>query len=206
MVSITVPGAGVGGVQRETPLGVRETSWGYIIREDLDRFARETVVEAMGRFLGLVLVLSAYGQWLLPAALYSGNVLWAKAGVSFVLGLIGALVYWIASRGLHVEVQVDLTRRELRVVNRNSRNQTRVRRRVSMRNIESAFLRRATTRDVPAHLFLRLRGGQELHVATGSEKMLTAIHRRLGRDIRPASERLEDRLMRQVMFVSKRAG
>ena len=49
---------------------VMERHFGYVIAEACDRFSSETLIEAAMRFLGLVLGLSAYAQWLLPGWLF----------------------------------------------------------------------------------------------------------------------------------------
>lgn len=188
-------------------LSLKDTAWGYIVQEERDRFDRESAVEAAARFLGLILVICAYGQWLLPSAMFGADPLASKAVLSFFLGSTGAAIYWFASRGMHTEFHVDLTRRELRIHNRNSRGQTRLQKCVPMREVESAFLRRPPTRDMPAHLVLRLRAGRgQVQVATGEEEALTQLHKRLSQDLRPTREKLEDRLYRtQVPFTSRRA-
>lgn len=186
-------------------LSVQETMWGYILGEEAGRFDQDRLLELGCRFLGLILILCAYGQWFLPGSVFVGDVLAMKAALSFFFGASGAAIYWFASRGLMLEVHVDLSRRELRVVNRNSRDQVRLHSRVPMRNVESAFMRRDNGRGARTHLMLRLRDkSQVMHVASGSEAEMHHLHRRLSADIKPAKERLEDRLARQATFMTSR--
>ncbi|MEM1064474.1 MAG: hypothetical protein AAGJ74_03145 [Pseudomonadota bacterium] len=179
--------------------------WGYIVGETVGPFDQDRMLEAACRFLGLILIVCAYGQWFLPGSVFVGDVLAMKAALSFFFGSTGAAIYWFASRGLMLEVHVDLARRELRVVNRNSRDQVRLHSRVPMRNIESAFMRRDAGRNGRSHLVVRLRGkAHVLHVASGTELEMHHLHRRLSADIKPVRERLEDRLVRQATFMSSR--
>lgn len=190
---------------QEDRLETEKTSWGYVVREKADRFDHETVVEASGRFLGLVLVMCAYGQWFLPAAMFVGDAIAMKGAMSFFFGGTGVAFYWMASRGLRSELEVDLTRRELRVVNRNSRGHRRLQTRIGMRDIESAFLRRVKDSDEPALLMVRLRRGTApLELAAGSEVELMDLQQRLKSDVKPVSEKLEERMARNVAFLSRR--
>lgn len=185
---------------------VVETYWGYVIREGGYGGEQESLTEAGLRFLGLVLVLSAYGQWLLPAWLFTGDAFIMKAGIAFILGVTGVVIYWYASRGLSVEIHVDVSKREVRVAHRNSRGQTRLHSVVPMRRVESAFLKRSKSEGAEASLYLRFRDRDEvMHVATGPETDLVILHRRLAADLRPMTERISQRLARTVPFRSSRA-
>lgn len=200
----TAAGTEVGGVGRVTTPLVRETYWGYEIRENAGHRDQESAMESLLRFLGLVLVLAAYGQWLLPAGLFGDDANLARSGLTFVLGAGGAAIYWFANRGLTNSVQVDLSRRELRLVTRNARNQMRMRQKLPMEGVQSAFLRRSKAPGHDADLCLRLMGGAELLLAQGPEAEMTAVHRRLCIDLRPAGARMQDKLTERPLFISSR--
>ena len=203
-MDVLVPAAGTPGASACVPR-ISETYWGYVIHEDVDRFERETLSRAALRFMGLVLVLSAYGQWLLPGALYSGDAMIAKTVLSLALGLFGAVVYWAASRESRTDVQVDLTRRELRVSEAQSRGRTRTTAIVPMGNIASAFIVRPPGEGGKSQLYLRLKDRADpMHVATGSAYDLKVLHRRLAHDLRPLKERIDHRLARTLPFQSSR--
>ena len=190
---------------RDGLLETEKTSWGYIVREKADRFDHETVLEASCRFLGFVLVLCAYAQWFLPGLMFNGDAVAMKGALSFFLCGTGVAVYWFASRGLRGELEVDQTRRELRLVSLNSRGHKRLRARICMRDIESAFLRRTKEADAPAFLMVRLRrGGAPIKLATGLEDELMELQQRLKTDVKPVSEKLEERMARSVTFLSSR--
>lgn len=190
---------------RATLSMVAETYWGYVIRENPHGRNQETLIEAGLRFLGLILVLAAYGQWLVPASLFSGDPIIMKAGIAFILGVSGVVIYWYASRGLSVDIQVDVSKREVRVAHRNGRGQTRLHSIIPMRRIESAFLKRSKAEGAEASLYLRFRDRSDvLHVASGPEADLVILHRRLSADLRPVSERINQRLAKSVKFRSTR--
>lgn len=192
---------------QEDVLETEKTSWGYIVREKTDKFEHETVVESSGRFLGLIFVVCAYGQWFLPAAMFIGDAVVMKGAMSFLFGATGVGMYWMASRGLCKELEVDLTRRELRVVNRNGRGTRRLQSRIGMREIESFFLRRTKASAEPTLMMVRLRqSAVPLLLAAGGEVELTDLLQQLKSDVKPVSEKLEERMARNVAFLSRRTG
>ena len=116
------------------------------------------------------------------------------------------MIYWFASRGARVELEVDQARRELRVVSRNSRGQTRLQRRVAMNDVRSAFVRRPTGSARNAELVVRLRRNDGLvTIASGRESDLSELHARLRGDIRPVTERVKTRTLRPAPEVRRRA-
>ncbi|MDU8945712.1 hypothetical protein [Ovoidimarina sediminis] len=184
---------------------VTETYWGYTIRDPEDRFDSETLVEIMLRFLGLILVMSAYGQWLLPASIFPGDAFLTKACLAFVFGAGGVAIYYYGSRGLQTEVHIDLARRELRLSRRNCRGQSRLKHVVPMAKVESAYLKRDEGVPGKAHLFLRFAGRrQPVEVANGRETDLTVLLRRLSVDLRPMHERVDHKLAKSALFQSSR--
>ena len=206
MTAITDPMDRVGYVPDLVGPSIVETYWGYIIREEQDRFDRESVSEAALRYLGLVLLMTAYVQWLLPASLFTGDVFLMKAGLSVILGALGVVLYWHASRGLSIDVHVDTIRREMRVSHRDSRGKTRLHSVIPMRRIEGAFVEAPDRPGGVAKLLVQIADCEEvLNVATGPEHQIAALDRRLSMDLRPMAERLDERLASVVPFRSRRA-
>jgi hypothetical protein len=206
MALVTHPVEGVGGDGRaQGALSVSETYWGYEIRDREDRFDRESVAEPLLRFLGLVFVIAAYGQWFLPEILFRADSTVVKATICFLFGAVGLWLYWLGDRGLATDIEVDMSRREVRVVRRNSRGRRRTEATVPMARIESAFVQRSKDRGQQAHLFLRMRAPEAvLHIATGAEDELESLLRRLSHDIRPIRDRVDARLAASLSFRSRR--
>ncbi len=207
MTLVTFPGASAGEEARSgSELHVSETYWGYQIRNREDRFDRETLAEHFLRFLGLVFVAAAYGQWLLPERLFQGDAVVVKATICFLLGVAGMTLYGFANRGFSLSVEVDLARREIRVVRRSSQGRRRLETAVQMERVESAFLQRSKDRSQPTHLCLRIRSPEAvLHVARGRERDLEPLFRRIRMDVRPVRDRLDAKLAGSVGFRSRRA-
>ncbi len=205
MSLLALPGSEVGGEAPQGALSISETYWGYEIRDRVDRFDRSHLLEPVLRFLGLVLVLTAYGQWFLPASLYGTEAVATKALLCFLLGVAGCWVYWLSSRGFSTQIEVDTVRREIRVVRRNGQGRRRVVNAIRMRFVESAFIQRTKGRASQAHLFLRVKPNDVLlHVADGPEHELEALLRRLSRDMRSPEERLAQSLKASAAFRSRR--
>lgn len=205
MTLLALPGSEVGGEAPQGALIVSETYWGYEIRDRMDRFDRVQLAEPALRFLGLVLVLTAYGQWFLPASLFGTEAVATKALLCFLLGMAGCWLYWLSGRGFSTQIEVDTFRREIRVVRRNGQGRRRVVSAIRMRMVESAFIQRTKGRSNQAHLFLRMKPDDELlHVANGSEQELEALLRRLSQDVRSPKERVAQALAQGVAFQSYR--
>ena len=186
---------GVGGETRLSALTVSETFWGYVIREPQSGFDSTDLMEAVMRFLGIVLVFAAGAQWMLPGALFTGDVIAMKIMLTFFFTACGAALYWYGGRSFRVEVQIDTTRREIRIAGRNSRDYTRLHKRIPMAEVDSTFVKRSGDAEGSAHLLVRLAGEPDpLHLATGKERELRTLHSRLRHDLQPVRDRVERRL------------
>ena len=182
---------------------VEDMAWGYVIHPLGVQVSAHW--ETASRFVGLILVLAAYGQWLVPAAAFGGDALVAKTVLSFLLGLAGATLYWTGSRDRVPEIHVDLTRREIRVAQQNPHARMRVLAAIPMGRVESVCLSGQSDGSGPARLFLRLRGSRRvLRLARGDEADLLGLHRRLCDDLRPVAERVNRRLAEDIPFRSCR--
>ncbi|MEM9708456.1 MAG: hypothetical protein AAF871_06640 [Pseudomonadota bacterium] len=171
---------------------VTETHWGYILREAERPWGGVALAEASCRFLGLVLVIAAYAQWLIPASLFPSDPLSTKISLSIILSVGGAGVYYLANRGLRREVQVDTAERQVRFARRSVRGRPNVIRVVPFEAISGVFVNR---REGGAELCLRLEGfDTSVRLASGVERDLNLLHARLCRDFKTAEQRMEARL------------
>ncbi len=185
--------------ETQSALTISETIWGYIVAETGDRFDRESLGEAGLRFLGIVLVLLAYGQWLLPASVLGANAFAMKAAMTFFFGAAGGVIYWAASRGMQTEIHFNTERRDVRTVARNAKGHVRILSRWKFDAIESVFTMRPPEPGAPVEFYLRLRGKSEPFLLfKGGEEEVRALHQRLIHDMAPAQERLQARLAREL--------
>ena len=106
----------------------------------------------------------AYGQWLWPGFVGSGDVLGLKIATTAAFFGPAVALYRIARIGLTTEVQLNSQNRTLSFVRRNKEGQATPNRRISFDEIESLFIRRGQSAGQPSRLFLKLRNGGRLLV------------------------------------------
>lgn len=169
-----------------------ETHWGYILREAAGPLGGAAVAELALRGFGLLLVMSAYGQWLLPSGLFTPDT-GDRILLSAVLASAGGAIYFLANRGLQPEIHVDTAEREFRFAHRNGRGAVRIGRRLPFETVESVFVRRHE--GAPAEIRLRIRGIEDaVHLVSGAANDLNLMHARLCKDLKSPHERVEARL------------
>ncbi|MBT8416523.1 MAG: hypothetical protein KJO42_03710, partial [Silicimonas sp.] len=107
----------------ESPvLDLIEMPWGFRIRPaDMEAKASDALIEWGLTILGISFLLAAFGQWVLPGSLYSGDAVMIKFVLTCILGLAGGVTLSVSARGFRPEVQIDRGRHEIRFVSRNPR-------------------------------------------------------------------------------------
>lgn len=185
---------------------VRDTYWGYVISRTPENFDIDIMADRALRFLGLIVLACAYAQWLLPDTVFSGNVIVMKLLLSLILGALGACVYAMGCSARAPEVQIDLSRRELRFCTRSSRGAAETLRILPMDAIESVVIRYRQNGTGPAQLFVRVaQSGRLVSVVSGPKSTLKELHPRLVSDLKPPSARIEARLAETPVFTSCRS-
>ena len=165
--------------------------WGFRLRPaDMAERAGEAITEWALTFLGIVLLLSAFGQWILPGSIYGGDMIAMKLMLTAVLGVGGGLILSMSARGFRPEVQVDRSRQEIRFVSRNPRGRGEVLATIDIERIIGVGMTKSV--DGPdCHCLLYLINGQKpLRLATGTEHEIKAIRKRMDDYVTPAAERL----------------
>lgn len=161
-----------------------ETYWGYIIRCVNSDRSLAILLQWVSAFVGISMLIAAFGFWTLPGSAVSSDVVGFKLGISSVIGVTGMALVWFASHGTNYEVQIDLARMELREVLRNSRGTARVQNRVKFEDIDAVYIDRTAGENEKARLMLRLDASSQLiELASDYEENLKRLHTRLGRDI-----------------------
>ena len=96
---------------------VEETDWGYTLHGTGDAVAARAG-KGMSLALGCSAIFGCIGLWVLPGSTFASELLPLKLTVSIFLFLLGCFFVQVARSAARVEVQVDLTRREIRVMER----------------------------------------------------------------------------------------
>ena len=168
-----------------------ETPWGFRLRPaDMQDQATDAVIEWGLTFLGIVLIASAFGQWVLPGALYGSETLVMKLVLTVVLAAIGGLVLSISARGFRPEVQVDRSRHEIRFVSRNPRGRGKILAMVDLDRIIGVGMTRSI--DGPdCHCLLYLIDGEKpLRMASGTEVEIKKIRKRMDEFVTSPADRV----------------
>ena len=183
------------GETRARNLRLTETPTGCLLREACDGSGRDIFVELSLRFFGLVLILSAYGLWVLPGSLFTGDVLLMKLILSAAFAVLGTILSLIAHRGLQLETEINLPAREIRFSAVNIFGRVRVQNRLHMDDIDQIVLQKDADATRRAQLYCRMADGQgAVLLATGAPGEMAALHRRLKKDCQSPTERLEARM------------
>ena len=183
------------GVSINGPLpmvGLSETPWGYVIRSDMQLSGRAALIERVCAITGLAFMFAAFGNWLFPqvhAAVDGGvSTMW----MSTVLLAFPALLFlWISERGMSHDVEVDVTKSQLRLSVSNRYGRSRVVNSIPFDHVGSAYVKRTSDYGSQARLYLRLSGSKGiLQVASGRESTMRVLHERLSHELRPVRVKL----------------
>lgn len=98
---------------------VSETYWGYVVRPAEPVLERSAMIEILAMISGILVMVLALGQWLLPGADLSSGVLPLKVISTLIFAALGVSLIWMARMGLVEELHVDRSKSELRLVQRN---------------------------------------------------------------------------------------
>ncbi|QMU57628.1 MAG: hypothetical protein GKR98_05080 [Boseongicola sp.] len=168
-----------------------DTPWGFRLRPaDMQEQAGEAVTEWALTFLGIVLLLSAFGQWILPGSMYGGDMIAMKLMLTAVLGVAGGLILSISARGFRPEVQVDKSRSEIRFVSRNPRGRGEILATVELENIIGVGMTRSIDGPDCHCLIYLLNGKKPLRLATGTEREIKLIRGRMDDYVTTPADRL----------------
>lgn len=185
-------------IRPETPgagLDVIEMPWGFRMRPaDMARGGTDAVVEIFLTAAGTLLILTAFGQWLLPGSLYSGDMLSVKLFLTVILAVIGGGVLSISARGFRPEVQVDKVRHEIRFLSRNARGRGKVLATVDLDRVIGVGITRSIDGPDCHCLLYILNGAKPLRLATGSEDEVRKIKARVEGFVTTPEERLSARM------------
>jgi len=77
---------------------------------------RRWLIRAAQTLGGVTLILSALGLWILPGASWDADLALIKLGLSLFLGFVGIAIMQLGRARPMVQVEIDTTRREVRLV------------------------------------------------------------------------------------------
>ncbi|MFV2002726.1 MAG: hypothetical protein ACC619_07055, partial [Paracoccaceae bacterium] len=133
------------GDEAQGAVQVSETNWGYIVSRGRAVQRRAALGEVVAVSACLMFGTFAYAPWLLPVAISEVMLLPYKISVTIMFFVFSALLYMMARRGLLAEVQVDTSRRVLRVARRNRANVATPTDTIDFGDVHSVVMKRSKT-------------------------------------------------------------
>jgi len=161
----------------ETPgLDVIDMPWGFRIRPaDTKENPLDAVIELALTSLGVVLILTAFGQWIIPGSSFGGGALTIKLVLTCVLGLAGGITLSASARGFRPEVQVDRARGEIRFVSRNPRGRGKILAEVELATVIGVGITKSIDGPDCHCLIYMIDGRRPLRIASGTEREIRGI-------------------------------
>lgn len=175
---------------------IQETPYGFRFCAPHRKWGAEVLAEVSLKCFALTIMIASSLLWFVPLAQFSmGGA--GRSAITAISMLVGYAVYRYANRGFMTEYEVDSTFREVRVITRNTNNETVQRRKIPMRSIQSGFIRRHQNPRHASQLNIRLQGrGDPMPLVAGAEADLLPVLERMMLDIRlraPNARKVEPR-------------
>jgi hypothetical protein len=162
---------------------VEATHWGYEIRDRVPYKALEIIGASAARFAGTLLLIAAAGLLVLPDGSETGGLVSMKLAALVVFTAFGLFLLLAGQVENHPELQVDITRAEVRI-GRRRRGVFQPWMLLNFSSVSSVYLLRSKDRSRPARLFLRINGSDEaIEVASGPQFALEGLRERLATDL-----------------------
>ncbi|MBR9843281.1 MAG: hypothetical protein GYB25_08980 [Rhodobacteraceae bacterium] len=156
----------------------------YRARETEGYFRTSTQGEAILRFIGIVILLGAFIQWLLPQN-ESAEMMMTKVGLAVAFSVIGLAVYTYSMRGSRYEIELDPIARTLSLSRLDRRDNVRSAKRFPLHDIKSIYVHKGDSIGAPSKMRIRLRNRDaEITALRGNYSDVELMHRALCRSIR----------------------
>lgn len=167
---------------------VQETYWGYVIKGTERAPIWLVATQAASWAIGVLFAMMAAGLLVMPGTGAGADLVLFKMVAAGPMAAVAVLLFWYASRGTRIEVEIDTSRGEVREVLRNQAGRSTVLGLYGFDSIGGVFLERHrddwNRSKGQAALVLRYRNtAQVLRVARGTEPVLEGLRDRLGRDL-----------------------
>lgn len=158
----------------------------FSMREKAGNFRHTSRNEAVIRFVGIVIILGAFIQWMMPNANFAGsNPEATKLGLSIAFSLIGIAIYTFATRGHQSEISLDPVRQDICITQMDRRGGVRSNRRIPLRTIKSIYVMKSQAAGAPSKMRIKLTNSpNEITAVRGKYEDIELAHRQLCRNIR----------------------
>ncbi|MBZ0122359.1 MAG: hypothetical protein K8F31_00525 [Roseovarius sp.] len=161
-------------------VSLTRTPMGLTARERSDRFRLEAMSELVLRLTGGLMVAASTMLWLVLPMESETDQAVSHGLLAALCTAVGLAVYAYGTRGFRRQLSLDAKRGTLALTKINMNDRGRVMRTIGLDEIESLFLRRASTPLAQASLCVRVAGHHTpLLALTGAQAELEHIHRHL---------------------------
>ena len=163
---------------------VDETHWGYIVKSVVEGNVPIRLRNAMSWFMGTTLLIATLGLWVMPGAMFDGDMFVIKSGLTTIFMSFACLCFWLTTRDSKPEFQFDLARREVRGVMRARGGSATLLESVSFDDVGSVDIRADLADADGLVLVLHIDGSRhQMEIAQGSALALEALQSRIEGDL-----------------------
>ncbi len=163
---------------------INSTLWGYVLLSAMAHEKPRMAVILTRRFIAAVLVLAALAMWVVPNAVLGADIASMKLGLTVLYLALGFWFFYMPRQVLRREVQVNLTRGELRLGFRNKAGIFSLQAVHAFADVDIVVLWQPEKERELATLYLRLRGtGVGIVAARGPVGELMPLKGQLAKDL-----------------------
>lgn len=175
----------------QSQLRVNVTNSGFEISEmATSKYDQAFFAETLTKLIGVLMIPAGGIVLFLPKIAASNVFLFTHIAILAAFVLVGVSVHRYADRGFRRRVQVDTTRREVRIGTVNLDGDFHLRSTYVVNDIESFFIIRSKDTRTPAKLHMRLKSGTHtVGIVEGSERALMPILERITLGLQPPQMR-----------------
>ncbi|MCK0143389.1 hypothetical protein [Aliiroseovarius sp. F20344] len=175
------------------PVLLSPAQWGYSLHDQVNGQSGESIARAFSRILGIALVISSLGLWVIPSAsgMGDGVLLIMKLGLTCLFIGLGGLLYMFGKANGASVTQVDLYNRTIRRGRVSEKNAFETEAAVPFEDVKGLLLSSDDSANAAASmatLYLRLDDGEDnmtaIEILKGPEALLRPIRERLLRDLK----------------------
>ncbi|WP_372885142.1 hypothetical protein [Shimia sp.] len=171
----------------EAPKRQATPATAFSIRESKGYFRHSSRNEAIIRFVGTVIILGGFVQWLTPEGFIPNFWPMPKLGLGVAFSIVGIAIYTFAMRGYRIEMAFDPVRRKISVRRLDRRDGVRSTEDIALRNIKSIYVLKASTPGSPSKMRLKLYDRpEEVTILRGTYQDVELAHRQLCHNIKLA--------------------
>lgn len=179
--------SGIGGASQASRVRVWDTHWGFTVSRTLAGSSDPAILAETAMKLAGMLMLPASGIVLfLPQIENRTGQLTISLGMIAAFVAIGFAIYIHADKGFRTKIQIDPSRREVRIGTQNAKGRFHLKSTYPVSDIESFFIARSKNPGAKARLMMRIRSAvRTVPLFEDHEANLVPVLERIVLSLRP---------------------